>query len=248
MLPDDFMEDWSWDDPLTRMEFLVLTTPVKNDEELKLFQNKEPYKIYNDIDYSNNSYEHYYTNYKYSDMKGDDIAPPSTYGWVSFSYRSEETPAKFIRPYDYINFAETSKTIITTVMRSESSGTKGDFPPDKYGKSLSGFQWDERNKYEVNTIQEAAKFPWYFMYTSMIENMNATPENKSIKPSKQITIRDFSRIMFQTLMIGSNYADQETASTFYVPNWGRVTIDCTQIKLIYDIPIDEEKHAFYCTK
>jgi len=38
MLPDDFMEDWSWDKPLTRMEFLVLMTPVRSDKEL-LFGN-----------------------------------------------------------------------------------------------------------------------------------------------------------------------------------------------------------------
>ncbi len=34
MLPDDFMKDWSWDKPLTRIEFLVLMTPIKSDKEL----------------------------------------------------------------------------------------------------------------------------------------------------------------------------------------------------------------------
>ena len=34
ILPDDFMEDWNWNDPLTRIEFLILMTPVRNDKEL----------------------------------------------------------------------------------------------------------------------------------------------------------------------------------------------------------------------
>lgn len=34
MLPDDFMEDWNWNKPLTRMEFLVLMTPMRADAEM----------------------------------------------------------------------------------------------------------------------------------------------------------------------------------------------------------------------
>ena len=262
ILPDNFMEDWSWEKPLTRMEFLILTIPVKNDEELKLFQNKEP-KLYKDIDYSHNNYEQYYTSYEYNIMKGDKIDIKSEKddtlvyctenGWLWMLFECNyisNKPIYIFRPSDNINFAEASKAIIESVMTSEASMNSADQLTPPEGSIFRDIIMDVRKKILTGTkeshyFSKVRQYPWYYIYTSVMKEIT----NNTLEPSDTLDIKDFSNLMFSALIVGSRYNNYDSQSTFYKPNWENIFIDCQKPMPEWPvIEIDKEKDDFYCNK